>query len=339
MAGGGGGGRNQRRRSSPAIILFDLTVIWLSLSPSTAEITRVEQPAKNDGSVSLLVVGDWGRRGGYNQSRVAAQMGRIGSELDIDFVISTGDNFYDRGLKNINDPVFALSFKNIYTAPSLHKPWYAVLGNHDYHGDVLAQLAPVLREMDRRWICMRSFIVDAEVAEFFFLDTTPFVLRYWTHPGLKHFDWRGVAPREAYISSLLSDLEEELRASQARWKIVVGHHAIRSASIHGDTSELVELLLPVLKANDVDLYINGHDHCLEHISSSDSPIQFLTSGGGSKAWRGVLRNNEDRVMFFYDGQGFLSMKISGDRLELAFHGISGEVLHRWSTVKSLYSFI
>ena len=43
------------------------------------------------------------------------------------------------------------------------------------------------------------------------------------------------------------DLEEALRASAATWKIVVGHHAIRSASSHGDTSELVELLLPVLK--------------------------------------------------------------------------------------------
>lgn len=30
-------------------------------------------------------------------------MGRIGEKLDIDFVISTGDNFYDNGLKGVND--------------------------------------------------------------------------------------------------------------------------------------------------------------------------------------------------------------------------------------------
>ncbi|KXG39805.1 hypothetical protein SORBI_3001G442100 [Sorghum bicolor] len=52
-------------------------------------------PAKNDGSLSLLVVGDWGRKGACNQSRVAEQMGRVGEKLDIDFVVSTGDNFYD----------------------------------------------------------------------------------------------------------------------------------------------------------------------------------------------------------------------------------------------------
>jgi hypothetical protein len=101
-------------------------------------------------------------------------MGRIGEEMDINFVVSTGDNIYDNGMKSIDDPAFQLSFSNIYTSPSLQKPWYLVLGNHDYRGDVEAQLSPILRSMDSRWICMRSFIVDAEIAELFFVDTTPF---------------------------------------------------------------------------------------------------------------------------------------------------------------------
>lgn len=52
-------------------------------------------------------------------------MGRIGEELDIDFVISTGDNFYDNGLKGETDPAFVESFTNIYTAKSLQKQWYS----------------------------------------------------------------------------------------------------------------------------------------------------------------------------------------------------------------------
>jgi len=39
--------------------------------------------------------------------------------------------------------------------------YVAVLGNHDYRGDVLAQLSPILRKFDSRWLCLRSFIVDA----------------------------------------------------------------------------------------------------------------------------------------------------------------------------------
>lgn len=56
-----------------------------------------------------------------------------------------------------------------------------------------------------------------------------------------------------------------MRESSAKWKIVVGHHAIRSAGHHGETPELIHHLLPLLEANNVDFYINGHDHSLEHI--------------------------------------------------------------------------
>ena len=59
------------------------------------------------------------------------------------------------------------------------------------------------------------------------------------------------------------------KKSRVRWKVAIGHHMMRSVSAHGDTLELLQLLLPMLKENGVDLYINGHDHCLEHISSRE----------------------------------------------------------------------
>lgn len=51
-------------------------------------------------------------------------MGRVAEKLNIDFVISTGDNFYDDGLTGIDDPAFETSFSRIYTANSLRKQWY-----------------------------------------------------------------------------------------------------------------------------------------------------------------------------------------------------------------------
>jgi hypothetical protein len=51
-----------------------LAVAALRCAPAAAELERVEHPAKNDGSLSLLVIGDWGRKGTYNQSRVAEQV-------------------------------------------------------------------------------------------------------------------------------------------------------------------------------------------------------------------------------------------------------------------------
>jgi tartrate-resistant acid phosphatase type 5 len=294
----------------------------------------VEHPAKNDGSLSLLVIGDWGRKGTYNQSMVAHQMGEVGEKLDIDFVVSTGDNFYENGLTGVHDQQFEQSFSHIYTAKSLQTPWYLVLGNHDYRGDALAQLDPVMRKIDERFICMRSFVVNAEIVEFFFIDTTPFQLKYWTHPKDSHYDWRGVAPRESYIANLLKGLDEAMKKSTAKWKIAIGHHTMRSVSDHGDTKELLQLLLPVLKVNDVDFYINGHDHCLEHISSRDSPIQYFTSGGGSKAWRGVHQPNDDKLRFFYDGQGFMSLQLNQDQADFIFYDVSGNILYKWSSTKT-----
>jgi tartrate-resistant acid phosphatase type 5 len=42
-------------------------------------------------------------------------------------------------------------------------------------------------------------------------------------------------------------LDLSLKQSNAKWKIVVGHHTIRSAGHHRDTEELVDQLLPILE--------------------------------------------------------------------------------------------
>ncbi|KAK7398779.1 hypothetical protein VNO78_09952 [Psophocarpus tetragonolobus] len=301
-------------------------------------LQRLEHPVKADGSLSLVVIGDWGRKGTYNQSEVATQMGRVADKLDIDFVISTGDNFYDEGLAGIDDPAFESSFSKIYIAKSLQKQWYNVLGNHDYRGDVEAQLNPVLQKIDPRWICQRSFIVDTEIAEFFFVDTTPFVDKYFLKPKDHKYDWRGVLPRERYLSKLLKGLEMALKDSTANWRIVVGHHPVRSIGHHGDTQELIRKLLPIIEANNVDMYINGHDHCLEHISSTNSQIQFLTSGGGSKAWKGDIdKDGRDGIKFYYDGQGFMSLELEQANAKVIYYDIFGQVLHVVNLSKGLRS--
>ncbi|KAI4347305.1 hypothetical protein L6164_008127 [Bauhinia variegata] len=307
---------------------------------TSAELQTFAHPLKSDGSLSFLVIGDWGRRGAYNQSRVAFQMGKVGEKLDIDFVVSTGDNFYDNGLVNVQDTAFLESFTNIYTAKSLQKQWYSVLGNHDYRGNAVAQLSPVLGEIDPRWLCLRSFIVNTELVEIFLVDTNPFVEEYFTETDGHKYDWRGILPQKSYISNLLKDLELALRESTAKWKIVVGHHAIRSVGYHGDTQELVTQLLPILQENNVDFYVNGHDHCLEHISDRESPIQFLTSGAGSKAWRGDTHEvNRRGLNFFYDGQGFMSVQLSQTEANIEFYDVFGNVLHRLTASKQLYSSI
>ncbi|KAK1416304.1 hypothetical protein QVD17_32093 [Tagetes erecta] len=299
-----------------------------------AELQRFHHfPTKPDRSLDILVVGDWGRRGLYNQSNVAHQMGKIGEKLDVDFIVSAGDNFYEDGLIDEEDPLFDESFTQVYTAKSLQKQWYSVLGNHDYRGNVLAQLSPALKQKDSKWLCLRSFIVNSGIVEFFFIDTTPFEDKYFTDED-HDYDWRGVLPREEYLSNLLKEVDMALEKSNATWKIVIGHHTIFSAGSHGNTQELIDQLLPILEAREVDLYINGHDHCLQHISSQNSQLQFLTSGGGSKAWRGEVNQwNPKEMQFYYDGQGFMTLRVTESDISVAFYDVFGEIIHSWSNSK------
>ncbi|XP_051147644.1 purple acid phosphatase 3-like [Andrographis paniculata] len=258
-------------------------------------------------------------------------MGKIGEQLGIDLVISTGDNFYDEGLKSVKDPLYKQSFTDIYTAKSLQKPWYAVLGNHDYLGSTGAQLSKELRRADKRWHCERNFLVKVKgLVDFIFVDTTPFVDKYFKNPKKQKFDWSGVLPRDKYISAVKESLDSTLRKSKATWKIVIAHHTIRSIGHHGDTLEVVEQILPILEKNKVHMYINGHDHCLEHLSNADRKLQFLTSGGGSKAWKKDIHYgvHNDSLRFYYDGQGFLAVKLTRKSAKMEFYDVAGKVLHR-----------
>lgn len=51
-----------------------LMILLAVVVPAAAELTRVEHPPKTEGSLNVLAVGDWGRRGQYNQTLVAEQV-------------------------------------------------------------------------------------------------------------------------------------------------------------------------------------------------------------------------------------------------------------------------
>lgn len=59
-------------------------------------------------------------------------------------------------------------------------------------------------------------------------------------------------------------------------------------------------------------------------------MQFLTSGGGSKAWKNIIHHgmHNESMHFYHDGQGFLSVEIAREKARLAFYDVSGNPLHR-----------
>ncbi|KAL2634912.1 hypothetical protein R1flu_006391 [Riccia fluitans] len=306
-----------------------------SLDPTHNDDHPLDALRLDKGPLNVLVVGDWGRKGKYNQSLVARQMGRVGKELDIDFIVSTGDNFYDSGLTGVEDKLFKLSFTDVYTEESLQKRWYAVLGNHDYRGDEQAEVNKRLNQRDSRWWCDYFYTIPVSVGpsstmEFFMIDTNPMIESYWTPGNIKN-KWTRPTPREEVIASTLANLNSALENSAATWKIVVGHHTMYSYGPHRNTPELIEKVLPILEDHKVDLYINGHDHCLEHVKRDDSDIHFVTSGGGSKAWKNSFHpevQSRPDVKLYYDGQGFISLSACPSTVHINFIDVTGKVLHK-----------
>ncbi|KAL9996749.1 putative Acid phosphatase [Helianthus debilis subsp. tardiflorus] len=53
----------------------------------------------------------------------------------------------------------------------------------------------------------------------------------------------------------MQDVDVALKESSAKWKVVVGHHTIYSAGVHGNTEELVDKLLPILLVCILSIYI------------------------------------------------------------------------------------
>ena len=281
--------------------------------------------ASADASGTFIAIGDWGRDGLMHQSDVAAAMARAASEIGSRFVISTGDNFYPAGVKSISDPQWKTSFEDVYAAPALQTPWHVALGNHDYRGSALAQMA--YSRVSARWQMPSPYFRKAATEtgipdlEIFYLDTTP-LAGGWGEK-LEDMAHGRQPPHES--RKQIAWLSESLSRSSAAWKVVVGHHPIYSGGRHGDTPGLVETIQPILKAHGVQAYLNGHDHALQHIRRGD--IDYICSGSGASA--GSARAVEG-TRFRSSRAGFAMFSLASESLDLEFRDFTGATLYQAS---------
>ena len=55
-------------------------------------------------------------------------------------------------------------------------------------------------------------------------------------------------------------MDNELGASNADWKFVVGHHPPYTGGGHSGSSTIRNRVMPILQQNNVDIFLLGHDH-------------------------------------------------------------------------------
>ena len=61
----------------------------------------------------------------------------------------------------MNDERFTQTFEDVYSHPSLRKDWYMVAGNHDYLGNVSAQV--LYSRKSKRWKFPHYFYTKGEL--------------------------------------------------------------------------------------------------------------------------------------------------------------------------------
>jgi tartrate-resistant acid phosphatase type 5 len=281
-------------------------------------------------ALNFVVIGDWGRRGERDQMEVAEQMGKAAQNINAKFVISVGDNFYENGVSSVEDKHWKQSFENVYTAPSLQVPWYVIMGNHDYHADCDAQIA--YSQLSSRWNMPARYYMQCQqiykdvTADFFYLDTTPMVRIYYN----RYFEeptWANVTKQN--VNAQLAWFEQALSASKAKWKIVFAHHPIYSGGEHGDTAELIESILPLLREHGVQAYFNGHDHDLQHLKAGD--VNLFCSGAGSQH-RPTRATSHSK--FAEACSGFTTVSLAPDKMDVCMIDNHGKLLYTTSIFRN-----
>lgn len=256
--------------------------------------------------VRILSVGDWGSAalGGYhlrNAENTAAAMSVYVEKYKPKLVLNTGDNFYYCGIHNTSDPQVSADYAELFGNIGL--PWYNTLGNHDYGFNPDAQLA--LNETIPTWIMDARYyhkrvVLDTDttnnesiVLNIIVLDTNPCVADYRGDDRAKwdpcSIQYPTCAPMQGecmfhqniieqdckaqldWFNATLSNINNNAKSGGNEWVFVLGHHKADEID--------VEDFQDLLSSNQVHLYLNGHNHNLEHYSI-DGQAKYMTTGAG-----------------------------------------------------------
>ena len=249
---------------------------------------QVPLPNKPD-TLHFAVIGDNGN-GEKPEYDIGQQMLNWYNRFPFPIVVMMGDNIYgsDRPqdfVKKFEAPYKGLLDKGV--------KFYASLGNHDSREQRYYKLFNMEGKL------YYSFKAPREDVRFFALESS-----YMDPDQIK---W----------------IEDELKKSNEKWKIVYFHHPLySSAGTHGSQLKLRAVLEPLFIQYNVSLVLSGHDHTYERITPQNG-IQYFVEGSSGQLRNGDLRRGSPLTAFGTDtDQTFMLMEVDGDNL--TFNAINRE---------------
>ncbi|XP_038056241.1 tartrate-resistant acid phosphatase type 5-like [Patiria miniata] len=307
-------------------------------------VCGVYSPPSNDGTLSFLALGDWGGQSSSpyattDEVACANQMGDIAKKINSTFVMALGDNFYTFGIRtDAHDKRFKETFEDVFTAKSLQTPWYVVAGNHDWRGNVTAEVE--YTKLSDRWTFPSLYYTfnynipgTKTTIAFIMIDTQVLcgVLDEFSTPEeLAGPQDKNAADKEWHW------IEQQLQATQsADYVIVAGHYPVWSIGEHGPTECLVSRLRPLLIKYKVNAYFCGHDHNLQHLREDSSTVEYFVIGAGhvvntSQVHKDSVPHNSLKFYYAQDSSlgGFAYIEATPQSMRLIFaDGLAGQDLY------------
>jgi hypothetical protein len=266
-------------------------------------------------------MGDWGT-GQPEQKKVASAIVDFvkADKSPVDAMLLVGDNFYMNIPEGKNDPVFQNVFEKVYDPAVLSMPFYVALGNHDYqNGKDLAELGYSKDHPDSRFkLPARWYRVD-------FPEKNPQVTVLMLDSDKDPLSKDQWAEQKKWM-------ETELSKPRGTWTLCCAHHPLFSNGGHGDNGVLQQEWGPIFVKYNVDFFICGHDHDLQHLQIPRWFTSFLLVGGGGADTK--LMRHDDRGPLSRLTHGFANLSFDGDLVTVKYINDEGKILHQFTRDKS-----
>lgn len=284
--------------SMSIFLMFLLLLGSCSLSEKSAEQQR------------FAIIGDYGLDG--KGLKATAEMIK---KWQPDYILTLGDNNYHRGCQE----TFEKNVSQYFGKFIAEKKFYPAIGNHDYDAFESQECEPFSElphfknfDLPRNRINKSEAFYQFKKGElhFFVLDSN----KKYRHP--EQSDW----------------LREELKKSDADFKIVYFHHTPYSSTISKKGGEQ-EMRLPY-KEWGADIVFAGHDHVYERFEFDSFPYIVNGLGGGWIFMQEKIQRSGQSLVFYRENHGAIFAILRDSTLEFVFQSIDGKVIDRFSLTKS-----
>ncbi|HEX8522297.1 MAG TPA: metallophosphoesterase [Tepidisphaeraceae bacterium] len=299
-----------------------LLVIGTFAPIAPAQTAPAQTAPPDHQAISLLGMGDWGTNG-IQQKKVAQNMADYvrSSGRTYAGMLLLGDNCYIK-LTGPADALWNEMFEQMYDRSVLSFPFYAALGNHDYSNNAAQfELDYAKKNPTSRWKMPAKYYrldlpVEKPIVTVLMLDSC----RDLMTPA----EWQA---ETKWIETELA------KPRTTRWLVAAGHHPFFSNGDHGDNGVLASTWGPMFKKANLDFYICGHDHDVQHLEVAGWETSFVLAGGGGAKTRPMRVDNNRRGPFSRSVTGFADIQFNGESAKCRLVSGEGKVIHEFARTR------